>query len=284
MAYLQCGARRLDLKSTQVMGILNVTPDSFSDGGKLFANDRVDMSELLRKAEQMVENGATILDIGGESTRPNAAEVSIQEEMDRVLPALEVLSNNLDVVVSIDTSNAQLMIEASRSGAGLINDVRALERPGALVAAANSGLPVCLMHMQGTPKTMQNNPQYDDVVEQVKGYLLERAAVCSDAGINKDNIILDPGIGFGKTLEQNLALIANAKAFIETGYLYLLGVSRKSMFAQLLGREVDERLAGGLATTAFAVMQGASIVRVHDVKETADVVNVVEALKKGVNK
>ena len=284
MAHLQCGARLLGLDSTQVMGILNVTPDSFSDGGKLFANDKIDMSELLYKAEQMVENGATILDIGGESTRPNAEEVSPQQEMDRVLPALEVLSKKLDVVISIDTSNAQLMIEASKNGAGLINDVRALQRPGALMAAANSGLPVCLMHMQGTPKTMQNNPKYNDVVEQVKEYLLERAAACVEAGIAKNNIILDPGIGFGKTLDQNLALIANAKAFIETGHPYLLGVSRKSMFAQLLSREVDERLAGGLATTAYAVMQGASIVRVHDVKETADVVKVVEALKKGVNK
>jgi dihydropteroate synthase len=282
MAYLQCGARQLDLSNTHVMGILNVTPDSFSDGGSLFANDKIDLSELVFKAEQMVANGATILDIGGESTRPNAAEVTPQQEMDRVLPALEVLSNNLDVVISVDTSNAQLMTESAKLGAGLINDVRALERPGALMAATDSGLPVCLMHMKGTPKTMQNNPQYDDVVDQVKGYLLERVAACEKAGIAKEQIILDPGIGFGKTLEQNLALISNAKAFIETGHPYLLGVSRKSMFAQLLGREVDERLAGGLATTAFAVMQGVSIVRVHDVKETADVVKVVETLQKGI--
>ncbi len=281
MAYLQCGVRQLDVSRTQVMGILNVTPDSFSDGGHLYEGSHVDLSALLFKAENMVKNGATILDIGGESTRPNAELVSSEQEMDRVMPALEKLTANLDVVISIDTSNALLIAESAKHGAGLINDVRALERPGALEAAAASGLPVCLMHMQGTPKTMQNDPQYQDVVEQVKGYLLERATACEAVGIKKEQIILDPGIGFGKTLEQNLALIASANEFIATGHPYLLGVSRKSMFGQLLGREVDERLAGGLATTAFAVMQGVSIVRVHDVKETVDVVSVIEALQQG---
>lgn len=281
MAVLKCAERLLDISTTQVMGILNVTPDSFSDGGSLYANQQLDLEQLLCKARAMVDSGATILDIGGESTRPNAEPVSEQQEMDRVLPALEMLVANLDVVVSIDTSNAMLMTESAKRGAGLLNDVRALERPGALQAAANSGLPVCLMHMQGTPQTMQNAPSYNDVTSEVLGYLQSRARLCEEHAIAKQNIILDPGFGFGKTLQQNLQLLRDTHKFVESGYPVLIGTSRKSMFGQLLGRSVDKRLAAGLASTAFAVLNGAAIVRVHDVEETADVVNVISALNKG---
>jgi dihydropteroate synthase len=271
----------LDISSTQVMGILNVTPDSFSDGGSLYSNQRIDLEQLLCKAQAMVDSGATILDIGGESTRPNAEPVSEQQEMDRVLPALEMLVSNLDVVVSIDTSNASLMREAAMRGAGMLNDVRALERPGAMQAAADSGLPVCLMHMQGTPQTMQNAPSYDDVTSEVLGYLHARARLCEQQGIAKQNVLFDPGFGFGKTLQQNLQLLRDTHKFVESGYPVLIGTSRKSMFGQLLGRSVENRLAAGLASTAFAAINGAAIVRVHDVEEAVDVVSVIKALNNG---
>ncbi len=279
MAILKCASRNLDLSTTQVMGILNVTPDSFSDGGSLFVKEQLSTDALLSAATEMVEQGASILDIGGESTRPNAQLVTEQQEMDRVLPALELLVKNLDVVVSIDSSNAALMTEAAKLGAGMLNDVRALERQGALAAAAATGLPVCLMHMQGTPQTMQQAPAYQSVKAEVMEYLAARAQLCEQAGIEAEKIILDPGFGFGKTLEQNLQLLQHTPAFVASGYPVLIGTSRKSMFGQLLARDVGDRLAAGLASVAYAVMHGAAIVRVHDVKETVDVVRVIEAVK-----
>ncbi|EPJ55050.1 MAG: FolP protein [Osedax symbiont Rs2] len=279
MPVIKCASRSLDLSTTQVMGILNVTPDSFSDGGSLYEKQQLSLDALLYKATAMVEQGATIVDVGGESTRPNAQPVSEQQEMDRVLPAVELLAKNLDVVISIDTSNAALMTESAKLGAGMLNDVRALEREGALVAAAATGLPVCLMHMQGTPQTMQQAPAYQSVTAEVMRYLSCRAQLCEQAGMMAGQIILDPGFGFGKTLEQNLQLLQHTSAFVATGYPLMIGTSRKSMFGQLLAREVADRLAGSLATGAYAGMQGAAIVRVHDVKETVDVVKVIEAVK-----
>ena len=276
---LKCADKSLALEGTLVMGILNVKPDSFSDGGSLFANQRLSTDLLLCRAERMVTDGAVILDIGGESTRPNAEAVSQQQEMDRVLPAIELLAARLDVVLSVDTSNAALMLQAASLGAGMINDVRALERDGAVEAVAETGLPVCLMHMQGAPKNMQLAPVYQDVCSEVIEYLLGRAAICEKQGVEKDKIILDPGFGFGKTLQQNLQLLKETAQFVASGYPVLIGTSRKSMFGQLLGREVNDRLAGTLASVAYAVMHGAAIVRVHDVKECVDVAKVITALK-----
>ncbi len=278
MAILKCANINLDLSETQVMGILNVTPDSFSDGGCLLKDQRLATDVILNKARKMIASGATILDLGGESTRPNAQPVSEAEEMDRVLPALELLKAHTDIVISIDTSNAKLMTEAAKLGAGMLNDVRALEREGALQAAADTGLPVCLMHMQGSPEIMQQNPSYSQVAVEVLDYLQGRAERCQQLGIGAAQIILDPGIGFGKSLAQNLQLLAAIKKFSASGYPILIGTSRKSMFGQLLQREVGDRLAGSLATVAYAVMQGAAIVRVHDVQETVDVVKVIQAI------
>jgi len=278
MDKLKCGDRQLDINKTHVMGILNVTPDSFSDGGSLFAGDAIDKDALLLKAQAMVLSGATILDIGGESTRPNAKEVSSEQEMDRVLPALELLSANLDVVLSVDTSNPELIEAAVGCGAGMINDVRALEREGAIQAAAKCDLPICLMHMQGTPSTMQDNPLYKDVSTEVLSYLLSRADECKMQGIDQQRIILDPGFGFGKTLEQNMKLLKDTDVFVASGYPILIGTSRKSMFGQLLDRAVDDRLAASLSSVAYAAMKGAFIVRVHDVQATCDVVKVIAAI------
>ncbi len=278
MNKLKCGDRQLELSKTHVMGILNVTPDSFSDGGSLFTANAIDKDALLMRAQAMVLSGATILDIGGESTRPNAEEVTSQQEMDRVLPALELLSANLDVVLSVDTSNPALISVAADYGAGMINDVRALEREGAVEAVARGDLPVCLMHMQGTPATMQNDPLYKDVTTEVLSYLLSRADVCKMNGIDQQRIILDPGFGFGKTLEQNVKLLKDTDVFVASGYAVLIGTSRKSMFGQLLGRAVDDRLAASLSSVAYAAMKGAFIVRVHDVQATCDVVKVIAAI------
>ena len=279
MALLKCAHRSLDLSRTQVMGILNVTPDSFSDGGQLYRDQSLLLGRLQNSAAQMVKDGATILDLGGESTRPDAKAVSVQQEMDRVLPALEMLVANIDVVISIDTSSAALMIEAAKLGAGMINDVRALTREGALEAVIASGLPVCLMHMQGSPKNMQRAPEYQNVVQEVSSYLLQRAQLCEAQGMSKEQILLDPGFGFGKTLQQNLQLLKATAEFVSMGYPLLIGTSRKSMFGELLARGVNDRLAGGLASVAYAVLQGAAVVRVHDVKETVDVVKVIQAVQ-----
>ena len=278
MSLLKCGKRKLDLHTTQVMGILNVTPDSFSDGGHLYSQSTLSLDKAVKHAEQMLADGASIIDIGGESTRPGAAEVSLQEEMDRVLPVLERLSAEVDVVTSIDTSSPELMREAAQLGAGIINDVRALGREGALEAAAATGLPVCVMHMQGSPATMQRAPSYDDVVAEVLDFLRQQIERCAAAGIDRSQLIVDPGFGFGKTLEHNLLLLQQMDRLLELGVPVLSGTSRKSMIGNLLNREPDQRLAGGLATVVLAVERGARIIRVHDVAATVDAVRMTEAV------
>ena len=271
---LSCGNRVLDLSRPQVMGILNVTPDSFSDGGRF---DRRDAA--LRHAAAMVAAGAGLIDVGGESTRPGALRVSPSEEMERVAPVVEMIAAELDVVVSVDTSCPAVMREAARLGAGLINDVRSLRRDGALQAVADIGLPVCLMHMQGEPDTMQHNPSYVDLLAEVEAFFVERMAVCAAAGIDEQRIILDPGFGFAKNLQHNLSLFKHMQSLQALARPLLVGVSRKSMIGQVLGREVDQRLAGGLALAALAVARGARILRVHDVAETVDVVRMIAAVE-----
>ncbi len=271
---LSCGSRVLDLSVPHVMGILNVTPDSFSDGGRFAARDAA-----LRHAERMVAAGATLIDVGGESTRPGARSVSLVEELERVAPVVEAVAAELDVVISLDTSTPAVMREGARLGAGLINDVRALRRDGALEAAADTGLPVCLMHMLGEPGTMQQNPCYDDVVGEVCAFLGQRMAACDEAGIARERIVLDPGFGFAKTLDHNLSLFKHLDAVRALGRPLLVGVSRKSMIGQALGREVHERLYGGVALAALAVAGGSCILRVHDVAETVDAVRMVAAVQ-----
>lgn len=281
---LTCGKRSLDLTRPVVMGILNITPDSFSDGGRLFREGRGQLEVCLRTAEQMVRDGAAILDIGGESTRPGAEPVGSDEEMARVLPVVEAIANHLDVVVSVDTSNPLLMTEAARLGAGLINDVRALGREGALQAAARTGLPVCLMHMQGEPATMQASPAYDDVVLHVRSALLARADACLNAGIDQHRILLDPGFGFGKTLEHNLQLLAGLDVLSSLPYPVLVGLSRKSIIGKITGRAVGERLPGSLALAQLALEHGARILRVHDVAATMDMLNIWHAVRQYENR
>lgn len=271
---LPCGSRFLDLTRPQVMGILNVTPDSFSDGGRFAMRDAA-----LRHAESMVRAGATLIDIGGESTRPGADPVSVEQELARVAPMVETIAAELDVIISVDTSTPEVIRESARLGAGLINDVRSLQRDGALRAAAETGLSICLMHMRGEPTTMQQSPQYDDVLVAVEGFLRERLAACEQAGIPAERVVLDPGFGFAKTLEHNLSLFRRMPALHAFGLPLLVGVSRKSMIGAVLGREVDQRLYGSLALAALAVAKGASILRVHDVAETVDVVRMVAAVE-----
>lgn len=271
---LPCGNRVLDLAHPQVMGILNVTPDSFSDGGRFRQRD-----EALRHAAAMVAAGASLIDVGGESTRPGALQVSADEELQRVAPVVEAIAAELDVIISVDTSCPQVMRESARLGAGLINDVRSLRREGALQAAAESGLPVCLMHMQGEPETMQKNPHYDDLLAEVQAFFAERMAACAAAGIDAGRIILDPGFGFAKNLQHNLSLFKHMQVLHGFARPLLVGVSRKSMIGQALGREVDKRLAGGLALAALAVAKGACILRVHDVAETVDLVRMIAAVE-----
>lgn len=271
---LRCGHHRLDLSVPRVMGVLNVTPDSFSDGGRHNVLD-----DALRHAERMLAEGAAIIDVGGESTRPGADVVPAQQELDRVAPVVEALTRELDALVSVDTSNAEVMREASGLGAGMLNDVRALEREGALAAAAQSGLPVCLMHRQGEPQTMQQAPDYDQPVEDaVVEFLRQRVAACEGAGLGRERLLLDPGFGFGKTVEHNLRLLNRLEALGELDLPLLVGMSRKSMIGKVLGRPVEERLAGGLALSALAVERGAKILRVHDVAATVDAVNMTWAV------
>ncbi|AKT32297.1 dihydropteroate synthase [Pseudomonas syringae pv. actinidiae] len=271
---LPCGNRVLDLAHTHVMGILNATPDSFSDGGRYSQLDAA-----LRHAEAMVLAGATLIDVGGESTRPGARPVSPAQEVERVAPVVEIIARELDVIISVDTSTPEVMLATAGLGAGLINDVRSLQRPGALEAAASTGLPVCLMHMQGEPGTMQNDPHYEDLLAEVSAFLLERMNQCVAAGIDRQQIILDPGFGFAKTLEHNLSLFKRMEALHALGRPLLVGVSRKSMIGAVLGRPVDQRLSGGLALAALAMTKGAKILRVHDVAETADVVRMIAAVQ-----
>ena len=269
--------RVLSLDRPHVMGILNITPDSFSDGGKHQALD-----QALFSAEQMLRDGATILDIGGESTRPGAAAVSLSEELARVVPVISAIRQRFDCVISIDTSKADVMSAAVHAGADMINDVCALQAPAALQTAAALQVPVCIMHMQGAPRTMQNDPHYQQVVPEVLAFLLARAEACQQAGIATSQIILDPGFGFGKTLAHNYQLLAALDQFVATGYGVLAGMSRKSMIGQLLDLPMSERLAGSLACASLAAYAGAQIIRVHDVKESVQAVCVAAAARYGV--
>ena len=261
------------------MGILNVTPDSFSDGGRYLRGASLDLDLLRRTAAGMVDAGAALLDLGGESTRPGAAPVSVQEELDRVLPAVEILAREVDAIVSLDTSTPQVMREGAALGAGLLNDVRALRRPGALEAASEVGLPVCLMHMQGAPETMQQAPHYDNVLEEVAAFLEQRRRACVAAGIPRERILFDPGFGFGKTVSHNLQLLAGLPRLAARQAPLLVGLSRKSLIATLTGRSVDERLAGSLALALLAAQRGARVLRVHDVAETVDALRILQALE-----
>lgn len=268
----------LDLSVPRVMGVLNITPDSFSDGGELLRDGRPDLDRVRRTAEAMVAAGAAVLDVGGESTRPGAAPVSEARELDRVVPVIEAIANCTDALVSVDTSTPAVMVEAARAGAGLLNDVRALHRPGALEAAAGLGLPVCLMHMQGEPGTMQDAPRYADVVVEVATFLHTRVEACVAVGIPRDRILLDPGFGFGKTLEHNLELLRRLDELAGLGHPLLVGLSRKSLIAKLTGRDLGERLPGSLALALLAAQGGARLLRVHDVAETVDVLRILEAV------
>lgn len=255
----------LSLERPHVMGILNVTPDSFSDGGHFNQLERA-----MTHARQMVAEGATLIDIGGESTRPGAPDVSEQEELDRVIPVVERMVAELEVMISLDTSKAAVMREGCAAGAHLINDVRALLEPGALAAAAVANVPVCLMHMQGQPRTMQVEPHYDDLLGEVRAFFDERIAACLAAGIRRELLLLDPGYGFGKMLAHNYQLLAQQDKLLDYQLPLLVGMSRKSMIGNLLGRPVDERLAGSLACALIGMQRGARIIRVHDVRATMD--------------
>ncbi len=270
---LQCAEKEISLDSPIVMGILNVTPDSFSDGG-LFTH----IDPALRQAEKMHSDGALIIDIGGESTRPGADCVSDAEEMDRVIPIIEKIHSELDIVISIDTSKASVMTEAAKAGAGMINDVNALRGTDALRAAQATGLAVCLMHMKGEPRTMQANPKYTDVVAQVKDFLSQQAKLCLLQGIPAEQIIIDPGFGFGKTLAHNITLFKHLDELKKMGFPILVGASRKTMIGQITDKDVDDRLAGSITLAALAYLGGASIIRVHDVAETVDAIKIAMAL------
>lgn len=276
---LSCAGYSLDLSQPVIMGVINTTPDSFSDGGSLYRDNQLDLEQAMGRAREMVGAGAKILDIGGESTRPGAKPVSPAQEMNRVLPLVEAIAAEIEVVISVDTSSAVLMKEAAALGAGLINDVRALTREGALEAAAATQLPVCLMHMQGEPGTMQEAPEYDNVVTQVNDYLASRVRACEEVGITRQQLLLDPGFGFGKSLTHNLKLLAGLGQLAEYGLPILVGLSRKSMIGKLLGREVQERLPASLALAVLAVERGAKIIRTHDVEATADAVAMWVALE-----
>ena len=276
---LRCGDRLLDLREPQVMAIINVTPDSFSDGGKYHAGS-VLLDKILQQVAFACAEGASLIDIGGESTRPGAAAVSEADECLRVLPVVEAIAQRFDVIISVDTSSATVMRESAALGAGLINDVRALQRPKAMQAATASGLPVCLMHMQGEPENMQNNPEYRDIYGEVEVFLSGRIAACCAAGISQEQILLDPGFGFAKNLAHNLELFRRLPEMVAWGYPVLVGVSRKSMLGAVTGRAVGERLAGSVAMAAMAVDRGAHIIRAHDVKETVDAVRLAQAIKR----
>ncbi len=270
---LRCGNRILDLSTPQVMGVLNATPDSFSDGG-----DYALLDAGMTRAQQMFEQGAAIIDVGGESTRPGAIKVPVQQELDRVIPLVEKIGAQLDVCISVDSSSPQVMLAAKEAGAHIINDVRALQRDGAIVACKQSKLPVCLMHMQGEPDTMQLNPSYDQILDDVYGFLSLRIKACTDAGIDHDQLLIDPGFGFGKSVAHNYRLLARLEFFKTLDVPILIGLSRKSMIAAVLNNcLVGDRLAGSLAGAVIAAMNGAHIIRVHDVKETVDALSVVKA-------
>lgn len=274
---LQLADKSLDLSQPRIMGVLNCTPDSFSDGGRYQEFD-----SALRHAAQMIEEGADIIDVGGESTRPGSPEVSIDEELQRVVPVIEALHREFDVPLSVDTSKAEVMLAAAAAGAGMINDVAALRNPGALDAAAlvhrQSRVAVCLMHMQGTPRTMQESPAYQNVVTEVLQFLLQRANVAETAGIAASSLVLDPGFGFGKTVKHNLSLLHHLGVYADYTYPVLVGLSRKAMIKKILASDPDERLIGSVTLALLAAQRGTHIVRVHDVKATADALTLLQAL------
>ena len=271
---LDCNGKLLDLTRPQVMGVLNVTPDSFSDGGDFFLLDRA-----VARALQMEAEGAAIVDIGGESTRPGAEPVSVEEEIGRVVPVIEALQSRLKVPISIDTRKPQVMRAAVRAGAGLINDINALREPGAIEAAVECGTPVCLMHMQGEPRTMQTDPRYANVVGEVADFLQKRVSACEQSGLSREKILLDPGFGFGKTVSHNLQLLAQLDTLTRSGLPIVVGLSRKSMIGKLLGLEPGERLPASIALAVLAVERGARLVRSHDVAATWQALQMVAALK-----
>jgi len=280
---LLCGQKRLSLASPQIMGVLNVTPDSFSDGGQLYADATINADRLLERAENMFAAGASILDIGGESTRPGAMPVSTQEELDRVMGAVELIAPRLDLVLSIDTSNPDVMTATASAGAGLLNDVRAFRQEGALVAAAASGLPLGLMHMSEEPDRMQSHTDYVDVVQDVSAFLKYRIEACVEMGVPRDQIIIDPGFGFGKTVAQNYEMLRRLDEFAAFELPILVGVSRKSMIGAVTGRPANERVVPSAVLAVIAAQNGASIVRVHDVAETADALAVWAATERTSN-
>jgi dihydropteroate synthase len=271
---LDCAGKPLDLSRPVVMGILNVTPDSFSDGGRFLGRE-----QAMAQARRMADEGAAIIDVGGESTRPGAAPVSADEELARVLPLVEAITAELPVVISVDTSKPEVMRAAARAGAGLINDVYALRAEGALEAAAGLRMPVCLMHMQGEPRTMQREPHYTDVVRDVHQFLDQRIAACLAAGIPRHRLIADPGFGFGKTLAHNLSLLKHLDKFRDLAVPLLAGLSRKSMIGAVLDAPPDRRLSGSVAAALIAALKGAAILRVHDVKATVDALKLAGAVE-----
>ena len=270
---LQCGRHTLDLNLPVVMGVLNVTPDSFSDGGR-FAG----LPAALAQAERLAGEGAAIIDVGGESTRPGAAPVDVGEELRRVIPVIERLVERLALPVSVDTCKPEVMRAAISAGASMINDVTALRAPGAIEAVAESDVAICLMHMQGEPRTMQSEPRYTDVLVEVRDFLRGRVACCVEAGISVSRLVIDPGFGFGKTLEHNLALLRRLPELAADGYPVLVGLSRKSMIGKLTGRADGERLGGSLALATLAMLAGARILRAHDVAPTVDAIRIVAAM------
>ena len=256
-----------------IMGILNVTPDSFSDGGRFIAKE-----QAVARAMEMQQQGADIIDVGGESTRPGAESVSIDQELDRVIPVIEAIRQHSQIPISVDTSKPEVMRAAVATGASLVNDVFALRAPGAVEACAELAVPVCLMHMQGEPRSMQQHPQYQDVVAEVSEFLLQRAQACIDHGIARQHIMLDPGFGFGKTTSHNLQMLANIRVFCDLDFPVLVGISRKSMLGAILDRPVEERLSGSIAAVVLAQQRGARLFRVHDVAETVDALRLCEAV------
>ena len=270
---LRCADKTLDLTHPLVMGVLNVTPDSFSDAGRFASPD-----EAVQHGLRLAAEGAALIDVGGESTRPGARPVTAEEELRRVLPVIEQLRRATTAVISIDTSKPEVMRAAASAGAGFINDVRALREPGALEAAAASGCGLCLMHMQGEPRTMQVAPHYRDVVGEVRAFLAARVAACRDAGIDAARITIDPGFGFGKSLEHNLTLLRHLPEFAADGPPVLVGLSRKSTVGKLTGREPGERVYGSVALAVIAALKGAHIIRAHDVAATVDALKVTAAV------
>ncbi len=270
---LRCADRLLDLSSPKVMGVLNATPDSFSDGG-----DFASLGAAMSRAQQMVEQGVAIIDVGGESTRPGAQKVELQQELDRVIPLVEKINASLDICISVDTSSPKVMREAKNAGAHLLNDVRALQREGAIDAAKQAKLPICLMHMQGEPDTMQLNPSYEQLLEDVRFFLQGRIGACEAAGIARDQMLIDPGFGFGKSVAHNYQMLAKLQVFKSLNVPVLVGLSRKSMIGAVLNNcAAKDRMAGSVAAAVIAAMNGAHIIRVHDVKETVDALKVVQA-------